>query len=179
MFLDISQNSQENTCARAYFLIKLQAPPGGCFWRIFFEELNRLAEELQNITPEDTIKFKERIREALNGLQCLKVTKCESMQQLKLLENVFNVFYQDLSSQSQSLDPRVLVFRRTVSTLTHGGAGRLKYEIPEEHLMYFKSLCFAWNHGTTIRTVITCKKTPCYMRDSAFRWFIAEKAKIF
>ena len=101
------------------------------------------------------------------------------MQQLKLLENVFNVFYQDLSSQSQSLDPRVLVFRRIVSTLTHGGAGRLKYEIPEEHLMYFKSLCFAWNHGTTIRTVITCKKTPCYMRDSAFRWFIAEKAKIF
>ena len=75
------------------------------------------------------------------------------MQQLKLLENVFNVFYQDLSSQSQ--------------------------EIPEEHLMYFKSLCFAWNHGTTIRTVITCKKTLCYMRESAFRWFIAEKAKIF
>ena len=79
------------------------------------------------------------------------------MQQLKLLQNVFNVFYQDLSSQSQSLDPHVLVFRRTVSTLTHTGAGRLNYEIPEEHLMYFKSLCFAWNHGTTIQTVITCK----------------------
>ena len=26
MFLEISQNSQENTCARVYFLIKLQSP---------------------------------------------------------------------------------------------------------------------------------------------------------
>ena len=40
--------------------------------RIFFEELSRLAEELQNITPEDTITYKERIREALSGLQYLK-----------------------------------------------------------------------------------------------------------
>ena len=44
--------------------------------RIFFEELSRLAEELQNITPEDTITYKERIRETLNGLQYLKVTNC-------------------------------------------------------------------------------------------------------
>ena len=28
MFLEISQNSQENTCARVYFLIKLLARPG-------------------------------------------------------------------------------------------------------------------------------------------------------
>ena len=27
VFLEISQNSQENTCARVPFLIKLQAPP--------------------------------------------------------------------------------------------------------------------------------------------------------
>ena len=27
VFLEISQNSQENTCARVSFLIKLQAPP--------------------------------------------------------------------------------------------------------------------------------------------------------
>ena len=46
--------------------------------RIFFEELSILAEELQNITPEHTITYKERIREALNGLQYLKVTNCKS-----------------------------------------------------------------------------------------------------
>ena len=34
-------------------------------------------------------------------------------------------------------------------------------------------------HGTIIRTGITCKKIPCYMRDSAYRWFIVKKAKIF
>ena len=34
-------------------------------------------------------------------------------------------------------------------------------------------------HGTIIRTQITCKKIPCYMRDSACRWFIVNKAKIF
>ena len=36
---------------------------------IFFEELSRWAEELQNLTPEDPIAYKERIREDLNGLQ--------------------------------------------------------------------------------------------------------------
>ena len=30
MFLEISQNSQENTCARVSFLIKLQAEAGAC-----------------------------------------------------------------------------------------------------------------------------------------------------
>ena len=32
-------------------------------------------------------------------------------------------------------------------------------------------------YGTIIRIEITCMKTPCYMRDSACRWFI--KTKIF
>ena len=36
MFLEISQNSQENTCARGSFLIKLQAL--GIFFNIFFTE---------------------------------------------------------------------------------------------------------------------------------------------
>ena len=112
---------------------------------IFFEELSRLAEELQNIIPEDTITHKERIREALHGLQYLKVTICESRQHLEPLENLLNVFYQDLSRQSESSDPRVAVCRRTVSTLTHSGPGRPKYEIPKEHLLYFKSLGFTWN----------------------------------
>ena len=35
------------------------------------------------------------------------------------------------------------------------------------------------NHGTIIRTEITCNKIPCYMRDSACRWFIVKKPKIF
>ena len=34
-------------------------------------------------------------------------------------------------------------------------------------------------HGTIIRTGITCKKIPRYMRDSACRWFFVENAKIF
>ena len=46
-----------------------------------------------------------------------------------------------------------------------------------------KQLLFQWNdsliHGTIIRTRITCKKIPCYMRDSACRWFVVKKAKIF
>ena len=34
-------------------------------------------------------------------------------------------------------------------------------------------------HGTIMRTGITCMKTSCYMWDSACRWFIVKKAKIF
>ena len=40
-------------------------------------------------------------------------------------------------------------------------------------------LCPQFHYGTIIRTGITCKKIPCYMRDSACRWFIVKKAKIF
>ena len=32
------------------------------------------------------------------------------------------------------------------------------------------------DHGTIIRTGITCKKIPCYMCDSACKWFIVKKA---
>ena len=55
------------------------------------------------------------------------------------------MFYQRLSRQSESSDPRVAVCRRTVSALIHSGPGSPKYEIPEEHLLYFKSLSFTWN----------------------------------
>ena len=34
-------------------------------------------------------------------------------------------------------------------------------------------------HGTIIRTGITCKKIPCYMRDSASRWLVVENAYNF
>ena len=43
------------------------------------------------------------------------------------------------------MDTRVAVFRCAVSTLTYSGPGRPKYEIQEEHLLYFKSLDFTWN----------------------------------
>ena len=55
------------------------------------------------------------------------------------------MFHQDLSRQSESSDPRVAVFRRTVCTLTNSGPGRPKYGIPEEHLLCFKSLGFTSN----------------------------------
>ena len=34
-------------------------------------------------------------------------------------------------------------------------------------------------HRTIIRTGITCKKIPCYKRDSACRWLIVENTTIF
>ena len=34
-------------------------------------------------------------------------------------------------------------------------------------------------HGTIILAGITCKKIPCYMRDSVSWWLIEENAKIF
>ena len=43
-----------------------------------------MAIELQNVTPEDKIKFKKQTREILKELQYLKVTSCES--------STFNVF---------------------------------------------------------------------------------------
>ena len=35
------------------------------------------------------------------------------------------------------------------------------------------------NHRTIIRTGIACKKIPCHMRNSACRWLIVKKAKIY
>ena len=66
---------------------------------------------MQNITLEDTITYKERIRGSLNRLQYLKVTNCESRQHMAPLENLFNVICQDLSRQFGSSDPRVAVFK--------------------------------------------------------------------
>ena len=37
---------------------------------------------------------------------------------------------------------------------------------------------YAFTHETE-RKGTTCKKIYCYMRDSACRWFIVKKAKIF
>ena len=34
-------------------------------------------------------------------------------------------------------------------------------------------------HGTIIRIRITCKKIPCYIRNSGCRWFILKKLKCF
>ena len=43
--------------------------------------------------------------------------------------------------------------------------------------MHYKYVTDAlYDHGTIIRTGITCKKIPSYMRDSACRW---KKLKYF
>ena len=34
-------------------------------------------------------------------------------------------------------------------------------------------------HGITIQTGITCNKILCYMDDSAWRWSIVKKPKVF
>ena len=36
-----------------------------------------------------------------------------------------------------------------------------------------------YKHGTIMQTEITCKKIPCYMCNSACKWFIVKKAKLF
>ena len=38
---------------------------------------------------------------------------------------------------------------------------------------------WAFKHENIIQAGIACKKILCYMRDSACRWFIVKKAKIF
>ena len=43
----------------------------------------------------------------------------------------------------------------------------------------FLTVLILIDHGTIIRTGITCKKIPYYMRDSACRWFIDKKLKYF
>ena len=49
---------------------------------------------------------------------------------------------------------------------------------PQTHLLFFRLHSHSY-HETVIRTGIRCKKIPCYMCDSACRWFIVKKAKIF
>ena len=52
VFLEILQNSQQNTCARVSFLIKWQAPPatsGGCFSNLLGKFLNIIDQTLRQI----------------------------------------------------------------------------------------------------------------------------------
>ena len=55
----------------------------------------------------------------------------------------------------------------------------LKTYLIETKVFQLNPNSFEENHETIIRTGITCKKIPCYMRDSACSWFIVKKAKIF
>ena len=43
----------------------------------------------------------------------------------------------------------------------------------------YKWFITCYKYGTIIRTGITFKKVLCYMRDSAYKWFIVRKAKYF
>ena len=77
-------------------------------------------------------------------------------------KNICNIIYR-LLGQFQNK----AAFKMVVSTLRY-------FFI---YLCIYLSILFM--HGTIIRTGITCKKIPCYMRDSTCRWFIVKKAKIF
>ena len=48
-----------------------------------------------------------------------------------------------------------------------------------EHILYFFVILTCSTHGTITRTGIRCKKILWYTRDSACKWLIVEKAKIF
>ena len=51
---------------------------------------------------------------------------------------------------------------------------------PQETVRDNKSSSYpVFEHGTKIRTGITCKKISCYMHDSACRWLIVKNVKIF
>ena len=73
-----------------------------------------------------------------------------------------------------------------VDHLLISGHGKLK--IPSDMHILLRDLCPACqplsqtvsrNHGTIIRTGITCKEIPCYIRDSAFGWCVVENADMF
>ena len=53
------------------------------------------------------------MREALNGLQHLKCTTSERRPHLGSSENLINMFYEDLSRQTESSDTHVAVFRHS------------------------------------------------------------------
>ena len=52
-------------------------------------------------------------------------------------------------------------------------------ELERQQQSLLKLISGNFEHGTVIRTGITCRKIPCYMRDSACRWCIVKKTKIF
>lgn len=60
------------------------------------------------------------------GLPILKV---------ETIEKSFNVFYQELSPQGESLDTRVAVSRQTVYTFNRSDPRRQKYEVPEKYFI--------------------------------------------
>ena len=48
-----------------------------------------------------------------------------------------------------------------------------------EVFLAFLGLSQVFDHRTIIQTGIKCKKIACYMHDSACRWFIVKKVKLF
>ena len=69
VFLKISQNSQENTCGRATFVIKLQAykryrtqNSGACFWKKISEFLNNIIESLLKMNDSSVFLRKDHIK---------------------------------------------------------------------------------------------------------------------
>ena len=73
----------------------------------------------------------------------------------------------NLRAIADELEDTALIGRLSGSSIRNLGLGPFFYSY------------YHFDHGTIIRTGITCEKIPCYMRDSACRWFIVKKAKIF
>ena len=74
---------------------------------------------------------------------------------------------------SEKTTPR----KRRYQVRESGRGGGISIFVLKE--VYFKLLTELSANGTIIQTKITCKKIPCYMCDSACRWFIVKKTKIF
>ena len=87
-------------------------------------------------------------RESLNGLQYLKVTNCESRQHLEPLENLFNVFYQDLIV---NLNHQILMLQYLEAQFrsSHPEVFRCGLFLPASGLQLY--------HKDTLAQVFSCK----------------------
>ena len=72
----------------------------------------------------------------------------------------------------------ILIFLIVLKDKEVSRGGNLQPYMAGYFYLYFKVLR-RYYLGTIIRAGVTCKKISCYMRDSACRWFISKKAKIY
>ena len=126
MFLEISQNSQEITCTRVSFLIKLQAPPSKHF--LFSKTSSRRFEDVFSVTLfvfQDVLKMSSR---RLQDVFAIRFPKTSSRRLQDVFQDVFKTYVQDvlqLCLQDVLEDKKVLHWRRlqdvfkTSSVLLH------------------------------------------------------------
>ena len=99
--------------------------------------------------------------------------------------NEITVFYAVLLFEDESILKILTIKRSTIEKLLNElGLEYLKDRRGMQILYlvtYNQQITFMIesNHETLIRRGITCKKIPCYLHDTACRWFFVKKAKIF